>query len=97
MTIANRLKKLEQVGPEQTADPQSTARLSTSLLSDYERNKESDVNAEWLASQSPKTAIALALHGPLPLPLCLEQRLRNLSVVEGTVGKLSSRILEVAA
>ena len=97
MSLANRLKKLEQKNPELIPDPASRGELLEMLRTNYERGAETDISEAWLAKQSNATAIALAMYGDLPLPEFLTARLQKISGNGGPPGKLAKIILEMAA
>lgn len=97
MSIANRLKKLEQTNPVKAENPQAREALNASLRTIYDRVGPQRISKTWLAQQSNATAISFALFGTLPLPNFLTGRLNKISKEGGTSGKLAKRVLEVAS
>ena len=95
MSLANRLKRLEQEKPELLPDPDSLAKFMEMLRIIYGRVAGADLSEAWLAKQSNATATALALYGDLPLPECLTARLQQISGIGGPPGKLAAGILEM--
>ena len=94
-TIERRLSQLESVD-KSTPSRDGTARLLSELKTTYARIGNADVSEGWLEHQSNKTALAVAMHSPLPLPGFLSRRLDSLSSQDSTLGKLASSILEVS-
>ena len=97
MSIANRLKRLEQEKLELLPDPDSLAKFMEMLRIIYGRVAGADLSEAWLAKQSNVTAAALAMYGDRPLPECLTARLQKVSGNDGPSGKLADIILELAA
>lgn len=97
MSLANRLKRLEQKNPELIPDPAAHGKLLEMLRIIYGRIAGVDLSEAWLAKQSNATAAALAMYGDRPLPECLAARLQTVSGNGGPPGKLAKIILEMAA
>lgn len=97
MTIESRLKKLEKSKSKQLSKPEGHNRLFSFLQTIYSRIEDVGVTKEWLDQQSPATAMAIAMYGPLPHPECLDLRLRQIAETTNPAGKLATIILRLAA
>ena len=95
MSLANRLKRLEQKNPELIPDPAAHGKLLEMLRIIYGRVAGADLSEAWLAKQSNATAAALAMYGDRPLPECLTARLQKVSGNGGPPGELAAGILEM--
>jgi hypothetical protein len=97
MNLASRLEKLEASRPDATADPLARTKLAETLLSNFRRNEDQVLSAEWLRSQSPCSVLAFGMHHPLPLPECLLESLRAISNGPARTGTVASKLLEVVS
>ncbi len=95
MTISARLKRLEKMLPELTNEGHSRARLLDVLMSTYERVEDSETTSSWLAKQSPNTIFSIAIFGPWPIEASVRERLADIQLTAGPVGKLAKSILEM--
>lgn len=96
MTIAKRLKNLEQKHPDRIADAMAWPKLIAALETNYKRVEGQAISQEWLSRQSHVTAMAIGMCGPLPHAECVDARLRQIAEIENPSGKLASLILELA-
>ena len=97
MTIADRLRRLEQLKMALPANVRAIEKLTEVLSARFERISPEIFSADWLRRQANADVLALALFGQLPRPDFLQDRLHRLSESKASSGLIAKCILEMVS